>query len=222
MTLERKMKCLSLCCLLFCAIACSGPSSGAGNANVAGVGGKPAVAASDSPLDAITKAIHAQFGVKSYRVRMTTTLSDGNTHSRLVEFVAPDRFHMVSDKDETIIVGSSTYMKRASGPWMKSPVDVGSMISAFRDPKMEEELRQSTEVKLIGPDTLDGMPMLVYQYTMTKAMGMDLKSVTKTWVSVVDSLPRKSETEGEFKGIKSNTTNLYYDYNADIKIESPM
>jgi len=226
MRFEQKIKGVSLCGLLVCAIGCSSPSSSAGTSYVSGAsGGKSSsvAAASDNPLDAIIKAIHALYGVKSYRVRMTTTLSDGNTQSILVEFVAPDRFHIIIDGDEMIVVGASTHMKRPNGSWAKVPVDVGPMIAAFRDPNMEEELRKSTEVKLIGPETLDGMPMLVYQYTTTtKDKGMDLKGVTKLWVSVVDSLPRKSETEVELKGVKSITTGVYDDYNADIRIEPPL
>jgi hypothetical protein len=96
------------------------------------------------------------------------------------------------------------------------------MIKAFRDPKMLDELEKTADVKLVGPDTLDGVPMLVYQYTQTNPMGMKLKSTSKTWLSVADGLPRKTETEGEFNGAKTKMLMTMSDYNADIKIDAPL
>jgi hypothetical protein len=82
-------------------------------------------------------------------------------------------------------------------------------------------LSKGAEIKFVGPDTLGGMPMLVYQYTLDNAGGLTGKSVTKTWVSVADGLPRKSESDGEYAGTKTKTVSTVSDYNADIKIELP-
>ena len=123
---------------------------------------------------------------------------------------------------EYVIVGGATYFKMPNGAWSKSPIDGGEMIKAFRDPKMLDELAKTADVKFVGADTLDGAPMLVYQYTQNNPMGMKLKSTARTWLSVADGLPRKTETEGEFNGTKSKTLITMSDYNADIKIEAPL
>ena len=64
--------------------------------------------------------------------------------------------------------------------------------------------------------------MLVYEYTLNNAAGMNVKSHSKTWVGVADGLPRKSETEGEFGGVKTKTEITISGYNSDIKIEPPI
>jgi hypothetical protein len=158
--------------------------------------------------------------------------TDGAPNKMLIEYAAPDSDRMTraagqggatgDSSMEYVIVRGAMYMKTPDGGWAKSPVDASDMIKAFRDPKMLDELTKTADVKFVGPDTLDGAPMLVYQYTQTNPMGMNLKSVAKTWLSVADGLPRKTETEGEFNGQKTKTIITISDYNADIKIESPL
>jgi hypothetical protein len=94
-------------------------------------------------------------------------------------------------------------------------------MASVRDPKMIEQIRQSAEVQSVGPDTLDGMPMTVYQYTLRNAMGLDMTSHSKAWIAAADSLPRRIETEAEIKGKTTKVTITYFDYNADIKVEPP-
>jgi hypothetical protein len=241
-----KLSLFSLCSLLLllAAAACAsrpGGESGAGN-NAApassdsraggGGGGSSAAAISenDKPLDAMTKAMRAQLDAKSYRAHVTSTMADGANTAMVIEYVAPDSYRMTSDvqvggkgmKQEFIIVGGGTYIKAPNGSWVKSPVDASGIVKAFRDPKMLDELAKTADVKLVGADTIDGAPMLVYQYTQNNPMGMNLKSTSKTWLSVADGLPRKTESDGEFQGKKTKTLVTITDYNADIKIESPI
>jgi len=245
--MNRRIKLLtfSLCALLSgvgaCASSPTGSNSAGGNSAAAspasgstggGGIGAPAITANDKPLDVMTKAMRAQLDAKSYRAHVTSTLADGVSTKMLIEYVAPDSFRMTRVGQgssaggdatmENVVVKGAMYMKMPDGGWMKSPVDASEMIKTFRDPKMLDELVKTAEVKFIGPDTLDGAPMLVYQYTQNNPMGMNLKSTAKTWLSVADGLPRKTETEGEFNGQKTKTLITISDYNADIKIESPL
>src|SRR5215216_3686117 len=133
-----KLKTPVLCCLLLAGAGCGTPatnngntSGAASNQNAGRASTAPApAAASQDPLDFMTKAIRAQLDAKSYRARMESSFG-GQNSTRVVEFVAPDRFHMTSDIDEIIIVGPSTYRRTKNGQWQKFPVDVGSMVSAF-------------------------------------------------------------------------------------------
>jgi outer membrane lipoprotein-sorting protein len=230
-----------LCLLLLTCAACAsrpaGDNSAGGQAASSGStgGGTPSAAAiseNDKPVDAMTRAMRAQLDAKSYRAHVTSTTADGAATKMLIEYAAPDRYRMTGEapggeagknfKMEYVIVEGATYIKTPGGGWVKSPVDGGEMIKAFRDPKMLDELAKTADVKFIGPDTFEGAPMLVYQYTQTNPMGMKLKSTSRTWLSVADGLPRKTETEGEFDGKKTKTLITMTDYNADIKIESPI
>ena len=238
MKTKLNFRSLAFSSLLLASAACnSAPSPGGNSAAAPGAGGgagaKPAgaavISAGDKPLDVITKAMRAQMDAKSYRARINQTASNNTESTMLVEYVAPDRYRVVRDAGaggagselEHLIVGKDSYMRAGDGPWTKLPVDMGGMISSFKDPKTIEELNKGAEVKFIGPDTLDGAPMLVYQYALDNVGGLAGKTVTKTWVAVSDGLPRKSESDGEFQGIKSNTVFTISDYNTDIKIERP-
>lgn len=240
-----KMKSLNatlFCVLLLMGVACNsgdktGSSAGGAGVSPSGSGGNnatptaaAAISASDKPLDAMTKAIRAQLDAKSYRANVTSTVSDGTTNSMVIEYVAPDRYRMTSEAKpgggksftmEYVIVGGATYIKTPDGVWGKSPIDAGDMIKAFRDPKMLDELAKTADVKYVGAETLDGEPVLVYQYTQNNPMGVNLKSTSKTWLAVADGLPRKTESEGEFNGQKTKTLVTISGYNSDIKIEAP-
>jgi hypothetical protein len=233
--MNRKMKIrgAALCSLLLAVCACSSkPETGGGAASVPPGGasaGTGVVSASDKPLDVLTKATRAQLDAKSYRANIKNTSSNGATNTMLVEYAAPDRYHMVTHSQaggrdtslEYVIVGKDTFMKTNGGAWQRFPVDMSKMIAAFRDPKFIEELAKTSDVKFVGADTLGGSPMLVYEYTMNNAMGASVKTHAKSWVAVADGLPRKSESESEFGGVKTKTEMTMSDYNSDIKIEPP-
>jgi len=232
------------CLILLTTPACTRNGIGSGSGGVslpaasgntgAGTTAAAAISENDKPADAMTRAMRAQLDAKSYRAHVTTTMADGTTNKMLIEYAAPDRFRMTGEgqtgdesagksfKVEYVIVGGATYVKMPNAGWTKSPIDARPMLKAFRDPKMLDELAKTAEVKLVGPDTLDGAPMLVYQYTQNNALGMNIKSHSKTWLAVADGLPRKTETEGEFDGKKTKTLITMSDYNADIKIEAPV
>lgn len=233
---------LPLCLLLLTTSACNkdgagtGSSGGAspsgGNNNSGGTTTSAVISENEKPLDVMTRAMRAQLDAKSYRAHVTSSISDGTSNAMVIEYVAPDRYRMTTEgqggsagkgfKMEYVIAGNATYIKTPNSGWVKSPVDASQIVKAFRDPKMLDELAKSADVKFVGADTLDGAPMLVYQYTQVNPMGLKMTSTAKTWLSVADGLPRKTESEGEFDGKKTKTLVRISDYNADIKIESPV
>jgi hypothetical protein len=236
--MDAKMRFLAapLCSLLLAVCACSSkPETGGGAGAVSpGSGGASTsagvVSASDKPLDVMTRATRAQLDAKSYRANIKNTSSNNSTSTIVVEYAAPDRYHMTTHAQaggrdtslEYIIVGKDTFMKMNGGAWQRFPVDMSKMITTFRDPKFIDEITKSSDIKFVGADTLDGAPMLVYEYTMNNAAGMNIKTHAKTWVAIADGLPRKSESEGEFSGVKTKTEMTVSDYNSDIKIEAPI
>jgi outer membrane lipoprotein-sorting protein len=202
--------------------ACSTPPANNTNTNSSSSPGSATPAGTEANLlDTMTEAMKAQFAAKSFRARMES-LSEGKNITATVEYVAPDRIHMISNVSEMIVVGSNTYVKPVNGSWQKFPMDVNQIISSFRNPKMIEDLRNGTDARLVGTDTVDGVAVNVYQYTMKNPTGITGTSVSKVWIATSDNLPRKMETESEFNGKTSKTHVTYYDYGADIKIEPPM
>ncbi|MDT7541788.1 MAG: hypothetical protein QOE33_1692 [Acidobacteriota bacterium] len=233
-----KMKLLSLvfCSVLLFAAACSKNAETGGGGGVLSPNGGGAttsagvISASDKPLDVLTRATRGQLDAKSYRANIKNTSSNGSSNTLLVEYAAPDHYHMVTHSQggtrdtslEYIIVGKDTFMRLNGSEWRRFPVDMSQMINSFRDPKFIDEITKSSDAKFVGADTLDGAPMLVYEYSLDNVAGMKIKTHAKTWIAVADGLPRKSESEGEFSGIKTKTEMIVSDYNSDIKIEAPI
>ena len=180
---------------------------------------KQPVSTSGSPVDALTQSMRAHIATKSYRVRITSSNPNipGET---LVEFVAPDRLHISSQIGETIAVGSDSYTRRGQGPWQKDPIDASQIVAKFRDPNRVDDMAKNYDVKLIGPNTLDGVPVVVYEYTTKNPSAVTPAEKTKIWIGADDSLPRKMETESLTD--KSVLTRIFSDYNADIKINLPV
>ena len=204
------------------AAGCNAPAtrnSAAANSN-AGNTSSPASAPDAQALEGLTQAINAQLNARSFRARLDSTFNDQEM-ARTIEYVAPDRFRMAGESDETVIIGSKAWARQNGSAWHELPIDASRMIASVRDPKIIDEIRKSAEVKLVGADTLDGKPMTVYQYTIRNMMGTEMTSHAKAWVAVADSLPRRIETEAEIKGKTSKATITYFDYNADIKIDPP-
>lgn len=227
---------LTLCTLLLASAACSSsPGAGGGGATLSPNGTNATASAgvispTDKPLDVLTRATRGQLDAKSYRANIKTTSSTNTTSAIAIEYAAPDHYHMTTHSQaagrdttlEYIIVGKDTFMKMNAGAWQRFPVNMSQMINSFRDPKFIDEITKSSDVKFVGADTLDGSPMLVYEYTLDNVAGMKIKTHAKTWVAVSDGLPRKSESEGEFSGVKTKTEMTVFDYNSDIKIEAPI
>jgi hypothetical protein len=171
------------------------------------------------PIDALGRSIRAQLDAKSYRVRISsiTPKVQGET---IVEYVAPDRIHMVNPISELIAVGSETYTRQAQGPWQKAPLDAREIVATFRDPKLLDQLTTNYDIAFIQSDTLDGAPVLVYEYSPKPTSSVPQSGKTKIWIGADDSLPRKVEVQTGSNNYV--TTIIYSDYNSDIKIELPV
>ncbi|HJQ23394.1 MAG TPA: hypothetical protein VKA60_05720 [Blastocatellia bacterium] len=203
--------------------ACNAPgtqNSAGANRNAANANAGAGAASDPRALDGLAQAINAQLNARSFRARLDSIFNNQEV-ARTIEFVAPDRFHLKGESDETIIIGSKAWTRQASGAWQELPIDASRMIASVRDPKIIDEIRRSAEVKLVGPDTLDAKPMTVYEYTLRNVMGTNMTSHSKAWIAVADNLPHRIETEAEVNGQTSKATITYFDYNADIQIAPP-
>ena len=192
--------------------------------------------ASGSALDAISAAYKASVAAKSYHVESTITSGGTTTIASTFDIMRPDRLHRTTTihgkTSESIIIDATTYARANGGEWVKSTDSTGALdilqqIGAD-SATIDQLTKQITDAKVIGPDTLDGKPMMVYQYALTFKVndaGAESSSITKMWVGN-DSLPYKLESDGSTnitgKTTTSHTVNIYSDYNTDFKIVAPI
>ncbi len=188
-----------------------------------------------SAMDAITAAYQASAAAKSYRAQSTVT-GENSSIMNSYEIVKPDRLHVTTNikgrTSERIYIGPNTYARANAGEWIKStdPADANQLMKQFGADAaaIAESTKNMTEAKVVGPETLNGKPMTVYQYNLlfkVNDAGANSTSITKLWVGA-DKLPYKLESDGSTNitgaPTTSHTVTLYSDYNADIKIDAPI
>jgi hypothetical protein len=193
--------------------------------------------ASADPREDLIKAMKALSTTKSFRSKVVSTGSvgdKGGLNSVMeIEFVAPDHYHATMEsnlgargntKGEMVILGNDTYMKVEGREWEKTQKDTREAFAQLRN--LNVEALANADVKFIGNETLDGLPMLFYQHTFKNVPSEAAKVTTKTWVGGNDGLPHKIETQTkvDYQGqaYTINATTTYYDYNAEIKIQPPI
>ncbi len=101
----------------------------------------------------------------SYRAKMTMTTS-GTTHTRTIEFVAPDRVRMTGDSPmgNLVSIGSRSWMQLPGRGWTASPAAIGSMMGQMRDPANIEKFSKDAHqvVTFKGNGTWQGQPAHLY------------------------------------------------------------
>lgn len=193
-------------------------------------------ASGSGALDLIMNAMRAQASAKSFRQTSVTTTDTGTTSTNVLEYVAPDRVHMVrtnsaGTSSETITIKGQGTWQKIKGKWTKSPVDQSAAAFAFLDPKIMDEMKNSLDVgtlQLIGPDLLGTTPTFVYQYNMdikgVAAGGGELKGSYKVWIGVTDHRVYKEDGDTDSlskPGAKSHTL-ITYEYDINIQIQPPI
>ena len=171
---------------------------------------------------------------RSYRLRTIWTFPRTYPFRMLTteqEYVAPDRLRTVNveTESEIIVILDVTYYRRdPKSEWEKS-TNRSSSINGKEDhalSRISPEYK-SEEIKIVGPETLNGMPMMVYQEVFNSEANRD-EEPRKFWIGVRDNLLYKveigyyflSNSRGGLPDVKK--TLYFYDYNADIEIEPPI
>ncbi len=181
-------------------------------------------------LDLLKQSMRAQLSQKAWR--STMNIVDGDKTTKMViEFVAPDRLHILNTgSQEMIIVPEGTYLRKpGEQQWTKSPMSMSSVISSTLSAKSVDDLMNSITIekfKFVGADVVDGKPTWVYEYqtSMEITAGTTINQSAKIWIGIADKLPYRMEGESDSvttKGAKTQTTGTY-EYPADLKIVAPM
>jgi hypothetical protein len=195
---------------------------------------------SANPHEDLVKAMKKVHSTKSYRMKSAVFTSGEAGEWKSVEeleFAAPNRWHSIfesnlptynNQKIEWIVIDEESYWKVENMQWQKGAKDMSGL---FRNTEEIERITKDADVKFIGKDVLDGIPMLVYHHTFKNPSDKETKvkltvAEGKTWIGFNNGLPHKIEMAGEVNEqgiiIKAKSTITYYDYNTDIKIEPPM
>jgi hypothetical protein len=177
-------------------------------------------AAKAAPHESLVAAFQRATEAQAFRAKLENT-SDGRVSTIQYEFVAPDRYRMANGPTEMIVVGEQAYIK-TMGAWQKVANGVGDQMRVIRSVEIAAQVREATNVTFMQSDTLNGEPTVVYNYISTKIGAANGTTNNKTWVSLKDGLPRKSEFLSNFGGFTSKGVMTWYDYNGNVKIEPPL
>jgi len=167
----------------------------------------------------------------AYPYRLTETTSataNGQTampeSTRVVEFAAPDRSHMKwtggpGGNVEAISIGEKHYWF-ANGKWTEGTDPSSRGMNRGEDfaKKLAEMVK---EVKYVGPESINGVACHAYSFKAETTMaGQSYTGTGKLWIGAADGLPNQSDSE--FKvATYANKSHIFYEYNADIKVEQP-
>jgi hypothetical protein len=192
---------------------------------------RPAAATPAAGADARTalgEVFSGWVGVKTFRARLAgQSARPGATPiASEMEVVLPDRFRAKmatgGQNMEMVFISGTAYMKLGASPWIKAPTGAPLDLSTLDPKRFESDFRGNvSNVRLVGPDVVEGTPTLVYTYDVAPAAGAPVKTgpvSSKIWVGVADRLPRRLEVTSP-TGEVTNIT--YYDYNAPITVEAP-
>lgn len=184
----------------------------------------------EEALAIIAEAFRTGLAIDSVRIAMTNTFLDTDqTDSVIIEFIRPDRFHMVSNDMELIIIEDKTYINSGDGTWIESPVGMNEiitpMLDSFLDETVVEEMVTDLEndagtYQYLGEESLDGIQTRVYEFTSPPTVSDTPDRVT-IWIGVNDGRIYRqeiesSETEGGILAV------LEYRYDEDVVIEAPI
>jgi len=198
----------------------SDAGAGSGSAETPGAASGSATR-SPAPRDELTRSLRALVTVRSFRGRMSSNMLGDAGSTANIEYEAPDRFRLVSDKAEVIWVGGAVYSRQQNGKWETRSSGGPNPIQSILNSDMVDQIGKQGEVTFIGADSVDGAPTLVYEFALANQPGGEGSGKSRVWVGTEDGLPRKVEAESVMQSRQLRSQFVYYDYNADVKIKPP-
>jgi hypothetical protein len=154
-------------------------------------------------------------------------LIGGQTYQTMIEYMLPDKKHIVTDNGEFIVAGDKVYVKDGNN-WTES--------TTLTAETFQDDLTSLTEnaenIQWLGQDTLDGKDMQVIQFEVKGSdAGKETTQQFKLWVSLVDGLPYKLSIVGSASSIDQTTgqtgqvqaeSTLLFEYDQNIQIFIPV
>jgi len=170
------------------------------------------------PDEVIQQIFDRTLTLTSYRMDVTVIQKDEVTSTMIYEVIPPDRIHAIIDSQglitEQYIIGPDAYMKMG-GDWIELPVEMENVYGLA----IEQTRNLITDVALVGPDTLEGAPMMVFTYSYNMH---NVETKNKIWVGVLDGYIHQVEGVSMIEGEKYTTLSEVYDFNEPLAIEAPI
>jgi hypothetical protein len=178
-----------------------------------------------APSNADPKAAVIEASKKLIALKAVSAIVEGAGKLAIrkdVQFVAPDRYHIIFDDEtgahvEMISVGNVTYI-RSGDTWSKLAGDDPPPTSTFRNSFTDEVLQSVTDVKFEGEDTVNNKPTFVYSYKLV-TMVSSFPVVQRIWVDVSSGIPIKSVAE--YTDSQEKTLTTTFDIESPVTIELP-
>lgn len=169
---------------------------------------------SDGDFGPILDAYRAQLAAPSFRMTMLL-VSDDETLSEMIEFVAPDRFRLAMEDGDIVVIGETAYeLYEGVYEMMEDGGSMARSLASVTDPSEVEELAAHiVSVTALGRENLNGANLQVYEYI---ARIEDQVVSNKIWISEADGRPYRVDQIHE-----EDMLIIEYDYGADIVIEDP-
>lgn len=181
-----------------------------------------------APLDVVKRATLKAFEANSVRAKTVIDAADGSHITLLIEYVKPDRVHMVQpDGGEFIAIKGKGVWRKTGAAWEGMGAEAASMFFTFLEPTAIEEtlkLIETDSVQFVGPALLDGKPMFVYTYKTKLDMGTQAtQGSNKIWLGALDGRAYRVETVSDSPVLvgKQDHTLATYEYDIPIVIEPP-
>ena len=209
--------------------ACGGKTPASPEPTAEAASATAASSASDetSPeREAILKALEGMQGQKHRTRNNIHLLESGETQDTVVEYVPPDRYHIIAGAQEIIVMGTMVYLKVGEQWELNSKLPAAQVVDSESLTWMATTLEK---IKAEGQETLDGKAMQVYSYQSANRAGdLWLVSQTRLWVGAADGLPYKLESQGDIQGVipangkavkRRAVTTMLIEYDPTIEIE---
>jgi len=184
--------------------------------------GAAPVGAQPDSCNALVEAGYAQLSSPGFRARMTQERSEGD-ETRIVEFVPPNRFHIVNPNGQDfIVVGSVAFIHVPNLGYRQVPGGIGDIAGEMAG-TLTEAQRQAASCQLIGDDMVDGIPTRAYGFTMaytdtSAGQPVAINTSGVTWVRTDDGRPIRSLIDGQVGGFRA-VTRLTIEYPPDLEID---
>jgi len=185
---------------------------------------------SGEPASDIVEAFRSSLTVDAMRIIITTEDSQSDTTTSMsLAFVRPDRYEMISDGAEIIVVDGTSYYRTPDSEWSESPADMVSTVEqtlqAFVseeaiEARMQDPSNDWDNLKSLGTDKINGNEVRGYEYE-SEIPGTDIYSIFRMWVGTEDNLLYRQEIEGNLEGFESYTI-MEFEYGEDVIIEPPI
>jgi len=189
--------------------------------------GGPEKSGSDAQ-ESIISALRSGLDVDAMRLHIVTEdTASGLVSDVVLAFIRPDRYQMISDDIEFIVVDNTTYLKGPDGNWTTLPGaemtnTVEATLDAFAGAAVIESRQDSLsqrDVNFEGKETINGVDTLVYSFD-EGLPGTGISGLIKMWIGEDDGLLYRQEVESKI-GDQESRILMEFEYGAAVSIEPP-